>query len=216
MKPQEHFYINLYEALYTNASYEAGSEGWLGLSGIRELADHTLDVFKSKDISILDAGCATGSAMIELNASGYSMMSGIDASQTAINKCIQRGINPDKLSVGTIMNLPFPDSKFNIIFCTDVLEHLRWEDLDMALTEFNRCLLDNGLVSVRIAKLKENGEDMYFANIDKSLLDGIKNLHLSIFDTNTWIEKFDRNGFSVHKIVLDIPNWVDIIFKKSV
>jgi SAM-dependent methyltransferase len=81
---------------------------------------------------ILDAGCGTGRNLVEFNALGEA--EGVDFSPEAVDFCRQRGL----LGVqrAAIEHLPFEDGRFNLIFATDVIEHL--DDDRLALTELRR------------------------------------------------------------------------------
>ena len=43
---------------------------------------------------------------------------------------------PDK--IGDVRRLPFPDGSFDAVLCAEVLEHIPWADLPMALAELQR------------------------------------------------------------------------------
>ena len=49
-----------------------------------------------------------------------------------------------------IANLPYPDGKFDKIFCISVLEHLEPKIIHAALSEFRRTLKDNGLLILTV------------------------------------------------------------------
>jgi SAM-dependent methyltransferase len=81
---------------------------------------------------ILDAGCGTGRNLAEFGRLGAA--EGVDISAQAVEFCRQRGLPGVREAV--IEDLPFEDARFDLIFATDVIEHLP-EDLP-ALGELRR------------------------------------------------------------------------------
>jgi SAM-dependent methyltransferase len=71
-------------------------------------------------LRILDAGCGTGRNLIEFASLGDPR--GIDSSPEAIDFCRRRGVGG--ATEGRLESLPFADGSFDLIFATDVLEHL--------------------------------------------------------------------------------------------
>jgi SAM-dependent methyltransferase len=81
---------------------------------------------------ILDAGCGTGRNLAEFG--GLGQAEGVDISPQAVAFCRQRGLEGVREAV--IENLPYEDARFDLIFATDVIEHLA-DDLT-ALGELRR------------------------------------------------------------------------------
>jgi len=92
---------------------------------------------------ILDVGCGTGLAAEKLKK--YGEVYGIDISPKSIdeagkyNRC-------DKCFLGIAEDLPFNDNIFDVVVCTEVMEHLL--DPKKALSEFNRVLVDAGVLII--------------------------------------------------------------------
>jgi 2-polyprenyl-3-methyl-5-hydroxy-6-metoxy-1,4-benzoquinol methylase len=70
---------------------------------------------------ILDFGCGSGAALETCLNSGFKKILGVDVSDLCINSSRLRGVNVKK--IGT--EFPILDSKYNLILCLDVLEHLK-------------------------------------------------------------------------------------------
>lgn len=81
---------------------------------------------------ILDAGCGTGRNLTEFSRLGPA--EGIDFSAEAVEYCRRRGL--EGVRQGVIEDLPFEDDRFDLIFATDVIEHLA--DDGRALAELRR------------------------------------------------------------------------------
>lgn len=89
-----------------------------------------------KVISVLDVGCGEGFTLkqFEDKKIGKNLV-GVDNLRTAIS--IGKKIHPNlDLSKGDVYNLEFADSSFDLVLCTEVLEHL--EDPKKAINEMKR------------------------------------------------------------------------------
>ena len=81
---------------------------------------------------ILDAGCGTGRNLAEFAHLGKAV--GVDFSDDAVAFCRRRGL--DDVRMAPVEELPFEDASFDLIFATDVIEHL--DDDRRALAELRR------------------------------------------------------------------------------
>ena len=91
---------------------------------------------KTKANNVLDVGCGEGFT-IQYLYDHYPQIDfqGIDLSQKTI--AIAKENNPyAKFSVGSITEIPYPDSSFDLVICSEVLEHL--ENPEKALIELIR------------------------------------------------------------------------------
>jgi ubiquinone/menaquinone biosynthesis C-methylase UbiE len=80
---------------------------------------------KAKTVdSILDVGCGEGFTLNRLKEAGISKkLEGIEYLQAAID--LGKKTYPDiKIIKGTIYELPYEDNAFDLVLCTEVLEHL--------------------------------------------------------------------------------------------
>ena len=92
-------------------------------------------------LDILDIGCGTGLNASFLSSKGHNVI-GIDISSAAIQKFHESG------HVGLVCDiaegLPFNDNKFDLVYASEVIEHLA--DTDEFLAECNRVLKPNGII----------------------------------------------------------------------
>jgi len=82
---------------------------------------------------ILDVGAGNGYLIKQINSRFKKIAVGID-----LNSKYREVIK------GNIINMPFPNNFFDAVICTDVIEHLTDEILDVGLREIYRVLALNG------------------------------------------------------------------------
>ncbi len=101
---------------------------------------------KLKAQIILDAGCGEGFTLTRLNENKIGKeFVGIDYSEAAVK--IGKSIHPElKLRAGSIYKIPFKDNSFDLVICTEVLEHL--EKPEKALAELERVTKSYCIISV--------------------------------------------------------------------
>jgi len=108
-----------------------------------------LNLIKSNK-KVLDIGCSSGYLAEKLNKKNCRVF-GIEIDKKAAKKAkkyCQKVINVD---VEQIVKLPFPNKFFDIIICSDILEHLRRPDL--VLIKIKKYLKDNGLIIASIPNI---------------------------------------------------------------
>lgn len=99
-----------------------------------------------KPESILDAGCGEGFTMEKLSKSKIGeKLEGIEYSKEAIS--FGRKLFPDlKFIHGSVYELPYKNNSFDLVICTEVLEHL--EEPTRALKEILRVSKKYLIISV--------------------------------------------------------------------
>jgi len=114
----------------------------------------------NKSIKILDIGVGLGRILQKIKNTFPEKeleLYGIDISIDYLSVAKTKGI---EVSCSNIEDLPYKDNFFDIIICTDVLEHVI--DLNLSIKEVKRVLKDGGYLFVRVP----NKEDLsqYLAN----------------------------------------------------
>jgi len=177
----EDVYEDLYQAGYRNKDVNNGAT----------FLDYVLKHFKFK--SFLDVGCSTGVG-VQTVTNENIIARGIDISETAIRLARERG---RQCEVGSICDIPFVNGIFDMVFSSDVMEHMKPEDIDTALKELHRVSRKYIAMVIALKKDKCIGCRTWFK---KCKLPN-ERLHLSILSPEEWIDKINNLG-------------MDIIYKK--
>lgn len=94
----------------------------------------------------LDAGCGGGRTSIALGQLGAASVLGIDLGAQGLNDAQQRaqrrGLQNVRFEQGSLLDLPLPDGKFDLVWCAGVLMHTT--DDRRALDELLRVLRPGG------------------------------------------------------------------------
>jgi SAM-dependent methyltransferase len=95
---------------------------------------------------VLDAGCGTGYGTAILAAAGARRVVGVDVSKDAIEyaRSSTAPAPVSEFSLGSIHELPFEDSTFDLAVCFEVIEHV--DDQDLAISELRRILRPTGVL----------------------------------------------------------------------
>ena len=99
----------------------------------------------SEEINALEIGCGGGILSEEIARMGFNT-TGIDPSEKSLNIAIKHASDNNlniKYEKGTGEKLQFQNSTFDVVFCCDVLEHVR--DLPEVISEISRVLKKGGI-----------------------------------------------------------------------
>jgi len=98
----------------------------------------------------LDLGCGNGEVSVALAELLGATVVCSDISSVAVEQCVARGLEAHQVELGAAP-LPFDDASFDLVFMTEVLEHLVYPD--RALAEINRILRPGGYLLVSTPNL---------------------------------------------------------------
>lgn len=89
--------------------------------GVRVMLAETLGNFlpHNRTARLLDAGCGTGRNLELLQP--YGQVWGLDISRQAIEFCRRRGLPPERLILGSVLDMPFPANWFDLAISFDVV-----------------------------------------------------------------------------------------------
>lgn len=100
----------------------------------------------ARGVRILDAGCGTGGMMLELQR--YGQVTGIDASERAVQFCLTRGLTN---VICCDLNTWEPHHQaFDVIVCLDVLYHAAIKDDAAVMRKFYDALAPAGLLILHL------------------------------------------------------------------
>lgn len=98
--------------------------------------------------TLLDVGCADGYLLKKISALlPGTKIYGVDVSRKLIETAKLRSPKI-KFAVADVHNLPFPNDKFDVILCTEVLEHL--VSPEIALEEMKRVVKKGGSIIIEL------------------------------------------------------------------
>jgi SAM-dependent methyltransferase len=121
---------------------------------LRHLVHRANRLVKSRSPAALNIGVGDGLLEERLLRQGWSVRS-LDPTENAIKRLREKGIEG---TVGRIEALPYKDSLFDVVFCSEVLEHLSDSELDRAIREIIRVLKVGGYL-LGTVPYKENLEE---------------------------------------------------------
>jgi ubiquinone/menaquinone biosynthesis C-methylase UbiE len=98
-------------------------------------------------LSILDLGCGKGALLSEIAARQQNCeLYGVDFSLTSLQEAFNRLATDAVLLAADVQTLPFPETFFDRIFCTETHEHLKYPE--GCLQEITRVLKSDGVAIV--------------------------------------------------------------------
>jgi len=97
----------------------------------KERVDNIIKLIPKDVVSVLDAGCGSGVVVNNLPEK-FRKVVGIDFSEESL-----KYVKTEKV-LGTIAHLPFDNKSFDLIICSEVLEHLKDLDYFLAIKELER------------------------------------------------------------------------------
>lgn len=161
---------------------------------------------------VLDAGCGTGRHLRQLLNIPDLKIIGIDKSIEALHEAltsletIPDAVSVDYLiSIADISRLPFADTSFDCIICSEVLEHI--PEHELALREMVRVLKPQGTLVVSVPRYFSERICWFISKEYYSEKGG----HIRIYKKNNLQKMLTRQGFKCWKInykhALHTPYW---------
>jgi SAM-dependent methyltransferase len=179
---------SVYNQYYQEAQHRFESS--YGMSFIR-------DVYRNLDFrTVLDAGCGSGVVVRHFLSKGY-VARGIELSewivQTQCPDLLQDGI----VQIGSLEDLPYRDNSFDLVFSSDVLEHIPEEAIPRVVSELVRVSRRDLFLSISLRPSSMNNK-----------------YHLTLRSREWWESRFTDCGVSVcrelvnhfQKKILDASN----------
>jgi 2-polyprenyl-3-methyl-5-hydroxy-6-metoxy-1,4-benzoquinol methylase len=154
--------------------------------------------------TVLDLGCLDG-AIGEHLLQNQNIVYGVDASENAVPKAVQKGI---KAKVGNLEEgLDFPDGFFDVVLAGELIEHIF--DIDSLVNEVHRVLKNNGYFVLSTPNLAALGRRlMLLANRNPHIEVSSRNAagHVRYFVRHTLFELLCSHGFKISHFTSDVIN----------
>jgi predicted TPR repeat methyltransferase len=151
---------------------------------LKELPDN-------KEAKILDIGCGFGMTLSALADLGYRNIKGIDISETAVNYCVDKGIDVEYADIHQYCNTS--KTKFDFIIMSHVLEHIEKSETISTLKNIRTLLLDEaGSLCIMVPNAQSN-TGSYWAYEDFT--------HHTLFTTGSIIYVLKAAGFNSIKFL---------------
>jgi 2-polyprenyl-3-methyl-5-hydroxy-6-metoxy-1,4-benzoquinol methylase len=161
-------------------------------SGNRKRVEQTLNLIPADIRTILDLGCGDGMVSNRLIEKGFEV-TGVDTSIEAIR------FFKGKKVVTSIDCLPFPDQSFDLILCTEALEHLPDGVYERTLREIER-------VAKKYVVISTPNEEYLPAGLAKC------SACKQVFHVSLHLKTFDKTA---HKKLFGGLKWIKTIKSKS-
>jgi len=165
---------------------------------------------KDRPIRILSIGCGLAGDLFVLNllwGKKYCFeLTGLDIDSEKIHLLNyfkeKREVKNLAFLLGDAQVLPFKEGAFDIVICSEVLEHL--PDPEKAISEIRRVLVSDGLAIITTP----NGSNLLtlvgrlFKRIPKGReVNEEKSEHISVKAWREWVRLFKKAGFSVERVL---------------
>lgn len=138
---------------------------------------------------VLDCGCGDGLFLVALSELSDCNLHGFELDEKEIRLAQQHLTGKQvKLILGDLLQLPYSDSSFDKIYCTEVLEHVT--DDRQALKELKRVLKEGGLLIITVPNhnypflwdpINKILEFLFKKHIQNGFWAGIWNKHLRLY-----------------------------------
>ena len=158
--------------------------------------------------TVLDAGCGEGFTLNKLMSNQIGqIIEGVEYIKEAIT--LGKKLFPNaNIKQGSIYDLPYKDNSFDLVVCTEVLEHL--EDPQKALPEIIRVSKKHIILSVpnepffRLANFLRGKYVAEFGNSPGHIN------HWTFFSFQKFLKK---NGIKINKMLFPFP-WIIVLIEK--
>lgn len=180
-------------SFYDEKYYGPGRGMWEEWTKIFRVLKDILDIH-----SVLDAGCGCASSIAQALDVGLDAH-GIDFSEIAISLAFEKA--KDKIEIGDLRAIPYPDNSFDLVLTSSVLEHIHGTEIDTVLSELAR-------VSKKWIFFNIDGLEEHIAIAGYDRLAGGE--HATIKPMGWWhkrlSEQMDINEFLTHKFIKLVPS----------
>lgn len=111
----------------------------------KEVFDLILNKVNSTDNSLLDLGCGTGVATVELRDKGFTNITACDYDQSMIDEALLHDAKGIEYCASPANNLPFCNDQFDVV---TIFGAFHWFCDDDSVNEIKRVLKDDGIIFI--------------------------------------------------------------------
>lgn len=159
----------------------------------------------------LDIGAGLGKAMISLEKEGFDTY-GFEPSVPFYERAISKmNISPDKLKLGAIEEVEYPDNEFDFITFGAVVEHLF--SPSEAIKKALKWLKPGGIIHIEVPSsnwFNANLINFYYRIIGTNYVTNLSPMHVPYhlyeFDLKSFVLLGENSGFEVTKSRFDVCN----------
>lgn len=157
IKEQYVKYIENYDQISSDhvSQFETTGTHFISENVWKELEHSTVSLINKYSLKsgvILDVGVGMGRLMSSIESKNIEKH-GVDISLNYLRYASKKDIT---ISLALAESLPYEDESFDMIVCTDVLEHVL--DLNIVLREIIRCLKKGGILIIRVPYKEDIGK----------------------------------------------------------
>jgi ubiquinone/menaquinone biosynthesis C-methylase UbiE len=187
-------YSNIYNDLYDNYKYNPGEGNKVS---IKRMLDESWYKSLPSKWKLLDIGCSSGGFLTLVNdrvneENVVCELHGVDIAKKAVELANDKGIA--NCIEGSVTDMNYPDSTFDVIHTSDVLEHLFSKDREPALKEINRILKLDGILFGEVCLTNESDKAFHEDILSKY---NLKDLHIDPIIDDEWIQLFKESNFKI-------------------
>lgn len=155
-----------------------------------------LEFVENKEGAVLDIGCSFNPFLDDYHKNGNSFVVGVDLSSISlrIGKILDSR-NVGRLVCGNCESLPFENSSFDIVVCSEVMEHVA--NPEMLLSEISRVLKKNSSCILSVPMHVVDIQDLTFVQRREHLLRSDPTHRPAFFSYNKLIELFEKYNLHV-------------------
>lgn len=162
-----------------------GAESEYDQRRLHLIADLIASGLPSRDVRILDVGCASGRLLANLRERGFHNVVGLDPSAVcAATAARLYGIDVRAMTLGSLSRT---GERFDVVVMVGVLEHLR--DLSAAFDQLRLVLCPSGLLYVEVPDVTA------FADWDNAPYQDFSTEHINFFSPPSLRNLMTRHGF---------------------
>ena len=161
--------IKKYDTVFRDRGYRS-KEASQGLRYVDELCENY------KFNVVLDVGCGPGWSVLAFLMHGKQAQ-GIEPCKYLFGEELRVPAGLGIVKQASIVDIPCPADSFDMVFCTDVLEHVQEKDIHQALTELVRVSKKYIFCSI--------------ASVEAQMFPDLK-LHQTVKPREWWLEQFSK------------------------